>query len=193
MKRHNVHTTLSSRHWELLKKYQDKYETQQKALEFALESLDDHVQWRPELSPEEELWLRVGKELKGVCIIQAEVQKFLLTAIDLERFKEFADQHKILEYSIEFYYHKPLKECSLKEVLDGLAATSKFSGLIDSFMYTDKGDFFSMKTMHDMGINNSKMLEILFERLFKTYGVKAEIKVYERSVFVNVFKNVRDQ
>lgn len=40
MSKRRVSTTISIKHWELLKKYTEKYETQQKVLELALESLE---------------------------------------------------------------------------------------------------------------------------------------------------------
>jgi hypothetical protein len=71
MKKFDIHTTLSPRYYTLLTKYQEKYGTKQKALEEALEALDNRVSDKQNmpLSPEEELWMRVGRELKNVLII----------------------------------------------------------------------------------------------------------------------------
>jgi len=55
--------------------------------------------------------------------------------------------------------------------------------------YSDNDYHYNIILNHDMGFNNSKWLKIMIENLFKTYGVKAEIRISERSVFINVFKN----
>jgi hypothetical protein len=54
---HRISTTISQRHWALLQKHAEKYETQQKALELALESLENSAKQSPVLSQEEKLWM----------------------------------------------------------------------------------------------------------------------------------------
>jgi hypothetical protein len=189
MQKYHVHTTVSSKHKEILKRQVEKHGSYQKVLELALESLE-HSAIQPPLTPDEEFWMRVGREAKGICLIQGEAYKFLLTTLDLERFKDFADQHKMIEATIELYYQKTLLECSLKEVLDGVIATGKFSGLADSITYSDHGDHYRMKFIHDMGLVNSKWLKMMLESLFKSYGVRADITISSRSLFINVHKNV---
>jgi hypothetical protein len=49
-----------------------------------------------------------------------------------------------LEYVIEFFYQKPLKECSLKEILDGLVFNAKICHLFDAVNYTDDGDHYTL-------------------------------------------------
>jgi len=189
MRNTRISTTISPKHTAILKKYAEQYGTQQSALEHALESLDNNSKQSLPLTPDEELWLRIGREIKGIGLIQLEVYKFLLSTIDLEGFQEFADQHKMIEPIIEFYYQKPLSEFSLKEVLDAVVATCKFSGLTDSVTYSDLGDHYGMKFMHDMGFNNSKWFKIMLDCLFKSYGVRADITISPRTLFVNVYKN----
>ena len=53
LKTHRISTTISQKHWELLKKHTEKFETQQKVLEHALESLENSSKQNPELTREE--------------------------------------------------------------------------------------------------------------------------------------------
>jgi hypothetical protein len=188
MQKRHLHTTLSLKHAKLLDTLEEKYGSKQKALELALEGLE-HNNVQPPLSPEEEYWMRIIRESKTVGIIQKEIYKFLLSTIDIERFKEMEEQQKAVQFVTEFYYQKPLKECSLKEVMDGLVFNSKFTGLMDSLSYIDYGDHYRIKIIHDMGLNNSKWLKIMYECLFKEYGACTEFTISDRSLFINVYKN----
>jgi hypothetical protein len=51
----------------MLKRLTEKYDTQQKVLELALESLDNNSRRMPILSPEEELWMLCGK-VDSACL-----------------------------------------------------------------------------------------------------------------------------
>jgi hypothetical protein len=191
MNTHRISTTISQRSWILLNKYAEKYHTQQKALEVALETLENNSKIKP-MSPEEELWMRTGKEVKTVGLIQKDALRVLIKTADQESIKEFVDQQKPVNYTIEFLYQKPLKECGLKEVIDGLVVTSHVSCMVDSISYTDNGDHYFIKITHDMGMNSSKMLRIMFESMFSDYGVKTEFIISERSIFAKIFKGRND-
>lgn len=189
MKTNRISTTISPKHKAILDKHTEKHRTQQKVLESALESLEknsgqDHV-----MSPEEELWARIGGKIKTLGIIQKGGLKFLITTADIDGFKEFVNKEKPMEFTIEYYHQKSLKECSLKEVIDALIVSSNVSCMVDFIEYREDKDHYIIKMNHNMGINNSKMLKIMSESLFKTYGTKAEIEFSERSVFTKVFKN----
>lgn len=188
MKKYNIHTTLSSKHWEILRKNLEQHKTQQKVLELALESLEKK-QDIPQ-SPEEELWMRIGGKIKAVGLIQKEGLKVLIKTMDTDLCTEFVKQQKPIEYTVEFYYQKPLKECTLKEVIEGLIVTGNISCMMDSVGYTDCGDHYLIKITHDMGLNDSKMLKVMIDSLFTTYGAKTDIQISERSVFVKVFKKL---
>ncbi len=41
--KHRVNTTISEKHWEILKKHTGKFETQQKVLESALQSFEENL------------------------------------------------------------------------------------------------------------------------------------------------------
>lgn len=190
LKKHRISTTISTKHWELLKKHAAKLETQQIVLELALESLENNSKHNPVQSPEEELWMRIGREVKTACLVQKEGLKELIETADIERVREYATHQKPIEYTIEYFYQKPLKECSLKEVIDGIVVNLKISNWLDTINYTDDGDHYTLKITHSLGLNNSKIFKIVNESVFKTYGVKAESNISEKSVFMKIFKNL---
>ncbi len=191
MIKHRVCTTISEKHWKILEKHTEKFETQQKVLEFALESLENNSKHSTALSQEEEHWMRIGREVKSVaCLIQKDGLKELLKTADIEGIKELATRQKPIEASIEYFGQKHLQECSLKEVIDGAVMCAKISNWFDAIDYTDEDDHYTLIITHSMGINNSKISQILFESVFKTYGVKTESKISERSLFVKVFKKL---
>ena len=188
MKKYRVSTTISPKHWALLKKFSDNC-TQQKVLKIALENMEKNTRQLPSQSPEEELWMRIGSEVKSVCIIQKNALKELLRTADTGRFVEMIALEKPIEYVIEYYYQKPLKECTLREVVEGNVINGKMARWFDTISYADDGDHYTIKITHDMGINNSRIHQLLNESLFKSYGARTEIDISERSLFIKVFKN----
>lgn len=191
MIKHRVCTTISEKHWKILEKHTEKFETQQKVLELALESLENNSKHSTAVSQEEEHWMRIGREAKSVaCLIQRDGLKELLKTVDIERMKELVTNQKPIEASIEYFGQKHLQECSLKEVIDGVVICAKISNWFDAINYTDDDDHYTLKITHSMGLNNSEVSKILFESVFKTYGVKTESKISERSIFVKIYKNL---
>lgn len=190
MKKRRISTTISAKHWELLKKHTTELETQQKVIEFALEGLENGAKHVHAMSREEELWMRIGREVKSACLIQKDGLKELIGTADIGRYIEYVSRHKPIECVIEYYYQKHLKECSLKEVIDGIIINARISNWFDTINYTDDGGLYTLNMTHTMGINSSKMLNIVIESVFETYGVETESKISESSLFVKVFKNV---
>ncbi len=187
MKKYRLSTTISMRHYGLLKKHMPKYETQQKVIEAALESLDNSPKQIASLSDEEKLWLRVGN-LKSACAIQKESLKVLLETFDADRYKEHVAEKKPLEFILEVLYQMPLGECSVIDVLDGLVKVFKVSNLVDTIEYSDDGDHYTLKMTHDFGLNHSRMLKVANEGLFRTYGIYADYIVSDRSFFSKIYK-----
>lgn len=188
MKKYRINTTISTQHYTLLKKYVEKYESQQSVLEHALESLENNSVQSHRLSPEDELWIRYTG-VKSACLVQKEGLFWLMNTADIEQLQKIMTDQKPIEYAIEFYLQKPLKECSLKEVVEGLVINSRMSHWFDTTDYTDDGDHYTVKITHSLGLNNSKMLEILDGSVFKTYGAKTEITISEKTFFMKIFKN----
>lgn len=188
MKKYRISTTISLKHWALLKKHMEKYETQQKVLEHALECLQNSSKHSPILYSEEELWMQIGREAKAACIFQIDALKILIETVNIERFAEYIAQERPVQYELEFYYQKPLKECSLKDILDGIVINAKLSRMYDTINYTDDGDYYTLKITHNLGINNSKMLKIMYDSIFNSYGCKTESNISERSYFAKIYK-----
>lgn len=192
MNKHRICTTISQKHWELLKKYAEKFETQQKALGLALESLENSSKPSPALTREEKweerYWICL-KSTKSACFIQKDGLKILLETGNIELLKNYVTQHKPIEYTIEYYLQKPLKELSLKEVVDGLVIIAKMSNWFDTVDCMDEGGHYILILTHCLGLNGSKLNLITFESVFKTYGVKFESTVTEKMIFMKIFKN----
>lgn len=191
MKTHRISTTISQKHWELLKKHVVKFETQQKVLEFALENLENlesNSKQCMELTAEQKIW-RVCESLNTACCIQKDGLKILIETVDLERIKEYVFKNKPIEYLVEFYFKKSLKECSLKEVIVGLIYGARASHFFDTVDYGDGGDHYMLALTHSLGLNGSKLNLITFESMFETYGVNFESSISEKTIFMKIYKN----
>lgn len=117
MNKHHVHTTLSQKHWELLNKLSEKYGTQQKAIELALDSLANGPKNIPEMTPEMEFWMRIGSNVGIACMIQKDGLKELLKTADIDSYSKFITSQKPIEQSIEYYWQKSADELTLKEII----------------------------------------------------------------------------
>ena len=188
MKKYHVHTTLSSKHHALLKKYTEKNETQQKALELALETLDNSPNHGPTLSPKEKLWIGLS-HAESNCLIQKDCLKMLMETVDIALFRKYIAEQKPIQYAIEYYNQKPFRESSLKEIIDGMVITAMMTHWFDTVDYTENDNHYLIKMTHSLGLNNSKMMEISNESVFTTYGVKTESNISEKTIFLKIFKN----
>jgi hypothetical protein len=190
--KHRISTTISQKHWEILSQYTEKYNSQQKVLEHALENLESNPSPSHRLSREEELWDRIGKEIKDTLVIfQKSQAKIILESVDIERYREYIINQKPVEFAIEYYYKKPLKECSLQEIIDAMILNIKIQGSSDSISYTDDGDHYTINITHNLGINSSRLVVMMNESLFKSYGARSESNFSERSIFFKVYKNLK--
>lgn len=188
MKKYRISTTISPKHAALLKKHAESLDSQQKVLELALECYDDRSRHLPPLSPEDELWLRIGMEVKSACIVQKDALKELLYTADMERLVQYVANEMPIVYVLEYYYQKPLRDCSLKELIEGMVINARASHWLETVDYTDDGDHFTLKITHDLGMNGSLLHKAMCENVFHTYGVKTASKVSERSVFITAYK-----
>ena len=147
MKNHRISTTISQKHWELLKKQSEKFETQQKTIEFALESLENSSKQSPALTLEEKYWMRL-KRAKSLVIFEKSAFKSLIENADIENLNELFIRNKTVEYTIELYFQKPLKECSLNEVIDGVVINLKITNQVDTIDYADNGGYYKLIITH---------------------------------------------
>lgn len=188
MKRHRIATTISERHWEILQKNAERFETQQKALELALECLENGSKQFPELTAEQKFWLAC-ESISSVCCVQKGSLKILMETVNVERFNEYVTKNRPIECVIEFFLQKSLKECDLKEIIDGLALLFKTSHLFETINCKDNGKHYLLALTHSMGLNNSRLNLATFESVFKTYGTYVESIISENTIFMKIFKN----
>jgi hypothetical protein len=190
LKRHRIATTISEKHWELLKKHAEKFETQQKALELALECLESNSKQFPELTAEQKFWLTC-ESISSVCCVQKGALKILMETVNIERFNGYVTKNRPIECLIEFFLQKSLKECSLKEIIDGLALLFRTSHLFETINCKDNGDYYVLALTHSMGLNNSRLNLATFESLFETYGTYVQSIISENTIFMKIFKDKR--
>jgi len=185
MEKHRIHTTISTKHYELLKKHVEKYGTQQSVLEHALEYFENYPYQNSELSPEEELRVRV---INVACIVYKDLLRILHETADIEKIHELIKSQRPVEFSIEFYFQKPLKECTLEEVVEGIVVNAKMVNWCDTVYSTNNKDHYTVNLTHGFGLNASKNLKLAHESLFKTYGVDFKTTISEKTVFMKIFK-----
>lgn len=190
MKKRRVSTNISAKHWELLKNYTEKYGTQKKVLELALENLEKTEKQQPALSQEEELWLRVKKELRENAItIRRDLFIELMRTVDFKRFSELLNKLKLAEHQVVFHYNKPLKELNLKEVMEGIVITCRITSLFDIVTYTDDGNYYTLRITHSYGtINHTKLIKTFIEPLFDAYGAKSKSALHSNTLLMKIFK-----
>lgn len=186
MEKRRINTTISKKHWELLKKHANHFETQQKALEHAIELMENSRSTA--LTPEERVWIHFGCELRSACAVSRDMLKAFMKNSNVDMVLRATPQ--ILVYVIEDQYQKPLKKCSLKEILDGLLFIGRAINWFESVSYTDEGEYYYLKFVHSLSLNGSKLNNGLVEELFREYGTKTESYISEHSNFVKIYKNV---
>jgi len=189
LKSHRISTTISEKHWVLLHKLVEKYQSQQKTLEVALESLENSLkQSQVVLTREDKFWM-AHRTVNTACFLQKDALKMLMETASIEMFTEYVARYKPIEYVVEYYLQKPLKECSLNEVIEGLVVCARISHFFDTIDNNDEENHFTLIFTHSLGLNASKINVMSFESLFKSYGVKVESTISGRTIFMKVFKN----
>jgi hypothetical protein len=99
------------------------------------------------------------------------------------------DKSRPIEFSIEYYYQKPLKECTLQEVIDCTVLGCKIMNNVDTISYADVGDYYELNITHTLGINASKVHVMVIGSALHSYGVRFEYTLSERTVFFKIYKN----
>ena len=185
--KNHLHTTLSNKHYELLKKYTEKFGTQQKVLEFALENLENNKGLSS--AHEEQVWMLTGRRTESACVLHKDAFRTLLEGSDVKLIIKLLKTQKMAEHMVSWYYQKPLKKCSLKEVIDGAIFFFKEAKIFDTINYMDCGDYYALKMIHGLDIRTSKMFTIFMESLLDAYGVKTESEISEKSLFMKISKD----
>ncbi len=187
--KNHIHTTLSDKHFELLKKHAEKFGTQQKVLEFALESLENDTRRNSAQSADEQIWVLTGRGTESACVLHKDAFKTLLEGADVKRIIKLIKTEKMAEHMIAWYYQKPLKKCSLKEVLDGVIFFLKAAKAADTVSYIECDNYYSLKMIHGLDIGISRMFSMWIATTFEAYGLKTESEISEKSLFMKICKN----
>ncbi len=183
MEKRRINTTISTKHWELLKKHANHFETQQKALEHAIQLLENSNS--SELTPYQRVWVHFC-EIQSVCVSRDMFKAFLKNSnVDMV----LRETPQTLVHVIEDQYQKPLKKCTLKEILDGLLFIGRAINWFESVSYTDEREYYYLKFVHSLSLNCSKLNNGLLEELFREYGTKIESDISEYTIFVRIYKN----
>jgi hypothetical protein len=185
----HLHTTLSDKHFELLKKHTEKFGTQQKVLELALESLENDPRRSSAQFTDEQVWVLTGKGIESACVLHIDAFKTLLEGADVKRIIKITTTKKIAEHMVSWYHQKPLRKCSLKEVIDGIIFFLKAAKIFDTVNYVDGGNYYILKMIHGLDIRTSKMFNMFIDSVFEAYGVKPESEISEKSLFMKIYKN----
>lgn len=188
MKKRRISTTISTKHWDILKKHSEKHESQQKALELAIESLENNSIKTNSLLLEQEQVHPMFKEKQFLCHINRDQLRLFFEKMDVGAvIKEFKKE----KYSVNFTImqcQKPLKNCSLKEVIDAAVYLINYSNTAESIEYTDEGTHYFLKIFHNMSMNYSTATRALIETVFEAFGARIESEIYENSLFVMIYK-----
>jgi hypothetical protein len=183
--KHRLNTTISRKHWELLEKHANHFESQQKALEHAIELLENNQ--CKEISPKGKFWVHCAMEVGSICVISRDVLKALCENSEIE--SVFKKTHDNVIYGMENNLNKPLQKMNIKEIIDGLVFSSTASNWSDSASCTDNGEYYCLRLNHSLSLNGSKLNKLWLEELFKRYGARIESYISEHSVFFKIFKN----
>lgn len=189
MNKRRVNTTISEKHWEILQKHTDKFETQQKVLESALESLEKSLKQEHILSSGDQSWMFAGEDMSSSCMVHRDIFRVLIETADIERIKEVIYKQKPGEYLIARYYQKPLRKCSLKEVIDGLMFFIKAGNIPDTINCTDEGKHYFLKIVHGLNIKFSRSVEDMINCVLEDYGVRTENEISEKVLFIKIYKD----
>lgn len=194
LKKHRFSTTISEKHWKLLQKYAEKYETYQKTVEIALENLNHlesiktHSESIPSHSLEKDMWIRCYS-LKSICIVTKDSLQLLLQTADVEMMKKYMDETNILGYLLEYCMIKPLKELSIEEMVNTLTLILKLGNCYDSITCTENNYYYGLLFTHIMGIKGSKIFSYSFEKIFERNDIKCESILSDKSIYMKIYKN----
>lgn len=192
MNKHRINTTISTKHWEILKKHTEKFDTQQKVLEVALERLENGSKQKSAFSPEEDFWIRIRKEYgQNLCVLHKDLVKECFKLGGSERIIKMANEMNLTEMQVLFFCNKPLKECSLREIMEAIVHTFKMVNIFDIIEYKDHGNFYLLNITHilNSGGGNQTPIKLPFEKLFEKYGAKTESEESENNLFMKIYKN----
>ena len=157
-------------------------------LEAALESLENTSQKVMVSSLDEQRWMRVYREVKAVVITHKDILGSLVETADIEKVIDVINNQKMTEFMMSWLYMKPLSSCSIIEILDGILFFLRTGNMNDISGYSDDGDHYTLKLVHNLNLNNSKIFKAMIESTFNAYGARTESAISDKSLFVKVYK-----
>lgn len=185
--KNHLHTTLSDKHFEILKKHKEIFGTQKKVLEFALESLENNSKRNLAQLKDDQVWMLTGRGTESASVLHIDAFKVLLEGADVKNIIKIMKNQKMAEHMIAWFYQKPLKKCSLKEVIDGLIFFLKASKIADTVSYVECDNYYILKMIHGLHIGTSRMFSMWIATLFESYGLKTESEISEKSLFMKIY------
>lgn len=189
MRKYRVNTTISNRHHEILKKQAEKFGTQQSVLEHALDGLEKNNSNQNQLSPDEKLWMKIDSEITDIfTILPKELTKILFETADKNQMEDYFKNAKQVEFAVELYNNKQLKDCSLQEVIDGMIQNIKMQSSTDTLNFKDHREYYTINMTHRLGIKAAHALVIMNESALNSYRAEFESHYSERNIYFKIFK-----
>ena len=192
MNKHRVNTTISAKYWEILKKHTEKFETQQKVLEAALERLK---------MAQNKILHCLQKKIFGCDMVRSMGLIYVFfTKLSVKEFLKFGGFDQMIkivnvmnmtETQVVFFCKKPLKECNLREIMEAIVHNFRLVNIFDIVEYEDYDTFYLLSITHylDLGAGSQTSLKLLFEKLFEKCGVTTESELSENNLFMKIYKN----
>ncbi|MDD1774698.1 MAG: hypothetical protein LUQ24_04155 [Methanobacterium sp.] len=185
MKNYRVNTTISMKHHAILKKYTKKYGTQRSVLEHALEL---NQRQNREFSEEEKIWMSMYQIKNLLTVLPEDLTRLFLNNSDINRIQDYVKNETPVEFAIEWFYTKPLKECTLIELVEGIILNIKMQSSAKTINYQELDEYYTINILHELGLNGSKTIIIMNESALNNYGANFERNYSERNVFFKIYK-----
>jgi hypothetical protein len=186
--RQRIYTTISKKHYSILKKYEEKYRTQAKTLELALELLNG----KPLLSEEEQIWRIVYKTPRAVTINRDLLIR--LFEVFLERNggeQELRDLCTKSGYLCTLFLSilgKPVDQANLREAVDALYMLYNFSHFFERVSLREQDNFYELTLTHPGNKFYSMAFKIFTEIILKDLNLKIESRIEEHYLILKIYK-----
>ena len=188
MKNHRISTTISEKHWVLLHKLVEKYQSQQKTLEIALENLENSaLQSKEKLTLEQKAWMQIKKQ-NTVCVIDKNAFKLLIENANIAPLNEYFIKNKFIESRLELLVQRPIGELHLKELIIGIISAWQLINWIDMAECDENDIYYSLVMSHSLGQEISNMISDSYRNMFIKHGIMAEITTSTKNIFIKIFK-----
>ncbi len=100
----------------------------------------------------------------------------LIDTADCERILKIYAKLRPAEFLIVWYYKKPLKKCSLNEVIEGIIFTTRMGNWFDTINHKDNGNYYSLEVNHVLKMKGSRLFNAFFKDCSKHTMRKRRVK-----------------